>query len=63
VREGDAIAALRDIYARPVGDGVVRPTQDGWVIGLSAGLAVYRNSYLAELAVRDTEPLVAKYPG
>jgi len=41
----------------------VRTTQDGWVIGLSAGLAVYRNSYLAELAVRDTEPLVAKYPG
>ena len=63
VREGDVIAALRDIYARPVGDGVVRTKQDGWVIGLSAGLAFYRNSYLAELAVRDTEPLVAKYPG
>ncbi len=62
VREGDAIATLRDIYARPIGDGVVRTRQDGWVVGLSAGLAVYRNSYLAELAVRDTEPLVARYP-
>ena len=62
VREGDVIAALRDIYARPVGDGVVRTERAGWVVGLSAGMAVYRNSYLAELAVRDTEPLVARYP-
>ncbi len=62
VREGDVIAALRDIYARPIGDGVVRTERAGWIIGLSAGMAVYRNSYLAELAVRDTEPLVARYP-
>jgi predicted deacylase len=63
VREGDVIAALRDIYARPIGDGVVRTQRAGWVIGLCAGMAVYRNSYLAELAVHDPEPLVARYPG
>jgi hypothetical protein len=40
----------------------VRTEKAGWVIGLCAGMAVYRNTYLAELAVRDTEPLVARYP-
>jgi len=63
VREGDAIATLRDIYARPIGDGVVRTERAGWIIGLTNGMAVYRNTYLAEMAVRDTEPLIARYPG
>ena len=62
LREGDVIAALRDIYARPIGDGVVRTAKAGWVIGLCAGMAVYPNTYLAELAVRDTEPLIARHP-
>ena len=63
LREGDVVATLRDIYARPIGDGAIRTEKAGWVIGLSAGMAVYRNTYLAELAVRDTEPLLARYPG
>jgi uncharacterized protein len=63
IREGDVIATLRDIYARPIGEGVVRTDRAGWVIGLCAGMAVYPNTYLAELAVRDTEPLLARYPG
>ena len=63
VHEGDVIAVLRDIYARPIGDGVVRTEKAGWVIGLCAAMPVYRNTYLAELAVRDTEPLVVRYPG
>lgn len=63
VREGDVIATLRDIYARPIGDGAVRTERAGWVIGLSAGMAVYRHTYIAELAVRDAEPLIARYPG
>lgn len=63
VREGDVIATLRDVYARPIGDGLVRTEKAGWVIGLSAGMAVYPNTYIAELAVRDTEPLLARHPG
>lgn len=63
VKEGDVIAHLRDIYARPIGDGVVRTARAGWVIGLCAGMVVYPNTYLAELAVHDPEPLVARYPG
>ncbi len=62
VREGDVIADLRDIYARPIGEGVVRTARSGWVIGLCAGMAVYPNTYLTELAVYDPEPLVARYP-
>lgn len=63
IREGDVIADLRDIYGRPIGDGVVRTAKAGWVIGLCAGMAVYPNTYLAELAVNDPEPLLARYPG
>jgi predicted deacylase len=63
VREGDVIATLRDVYARPLAEGVVRTDKAGWVIGLCAGMAVYPNTYLAELAVRDSEPLIARYPG
>lgn len=62
VHEGDVIASLRDVYGRPVGDGAVRTERAGWIIGLSAGMAVYPNAYLAELAVRDTQPLIAPYP-
>ncbi len=62
VREGDTVVAIRDIYGRPVGDGVVRTAKTGWVIGLCTGMAVYPNTYLTELAVRDTDPLIARYP-
>ncbi len=66
VKAGDPLFELRDIWGRPVeaagGDGLVRSEYDGWVIGLRGHVAVYRNVTLATLAVRDDEPLVAKWP-
>ena len=66
VRAGDPIAELRDIWGRPVeavgGDGLVRSEHDGWVIGLRGQVTVYRHASLATLAVRDDEPLVARWP-
>ena len=62
VHEGDIIAMLRDIYARPIGEGIIRTERAGWVIGLCTSMAVYRNAYLTELAVHDHEPLVARFP-
>ncbi len=62
VHAGDQIAALRDIYARPLNPGVIRTERDGWIIALCAGMVVYPNTYLCEMAVRDTEPLVIPYP-
>lgn len=62
VRGGDQIAALRDIYARPIGGGTIRTERDGWIIALCTGMVVYPNTYLCEMAVRDLEPLVVHYP-
>jgi len=62
VRAGEGIAALRDIYARPLGAGVIRTERDGWIVALCAGMVVYPNTYLCEMAVRDSEPLVVHYP-
>ena len=66
VHPGEPIAELRDIWGRPLaaagGDGLIRTEQEGWIIGFYSEVAVYRNSPIATLAVRDDEPLIAKWP-
>ncbi|MBI4495049.1 MAG: succinylglutamate desuccinylase/aspartoacylase family protein [Chloroflexi bacterium] len=56
------VAELRDVFGRPVGGGEVRAGQEGWIIGLRHGLAVYPRQPLATMGVRDEAPLVAPYP-
>jgi predicted deacylase len=62
LRAGDPVAEIRDIYGRPIGEGVVRTAHDGWVIGFQHGIVTYPNMPIAAMAVRDDEPLVAPYP-
>ncbi len=66
VHPGEPIAELRDIWGRPMtaagGDGLIRSEQEGWIIGFYSEVAVYRNSPIATLAVRDDEPLIARWP-
>jgi predicted deacylase len=62
LRAGDTVAELRDIYGRPIGEGVVRTQHDGWIIGFTHGVVYYPNQAIAVMAVRDQEPLVAQYP-
>lgn len=62
LRAGDPVAEMRDIYGRPIGQGIVRTEFDGWVIGFHHGIVYYPNTAIAVMAVRDDEPLVAQYP-
>ena len=66
VRAGEPVAALRDIWGRPVvtdgDDGLIRSQHDGFVLGLHAQVPVYRHTPVATLAVRDDEPLTVKWP-
>lgn len=62
VQTGTPVAILSDIWGRPVGDGVVRAEQEGWVVGLSNGSLTYPCQGLASLAIRDNAPLIAPWP-
>jgi hypothetical protein len=62
LRAGDPVAEIRDIYGRPIGEGVVRTEFDGWIIGFNHGIVYYPTMPIAIMAVRDDEPLLAQYP-
>lgn len=61
VQAGDIIATIHDIFGRVVGEPV-RTERAGWVIALSKGLMVYQGADLANIAVRDDDPLVVPFP-
>lgn len=65
VRRGDPVSQMTDIYGRPIGPdgGMVRTEYDGFVLGLSQGMAFYQNDVLMTLAIRDDMPSVLPYPG
>jgi len=62
VHEGDPVAEVRDVWGRPVGDGVLCVEYDGFVIGRSHGIYYYPGDPVLGMAVRDDAPLVAPYP-
>jgi hypothetical protein len=51
------------ILAYGRGDDLALSEQDGWIIGLRGQVTVYQPCSLATMAVRDDEPLVARWPG
>ncbi|MBI5879374.1 MAG: succinylglutamate desuccinylase/aspartoacylase family protein [Chloroflexi bacterium] len=59
VRAGDIVAHISDIYGRTLCE--VATAHDGWVIGLTGGLQVYKHGVICTLAVADDEPLVMKW--
>ena len=63
VRAGDAVAELRDIWGRPLGeDSLLRTEKEGWVLNVRSSVAAYPNRPVMDLAVRDEEPLVEPWP-
>jgi len=62
VQAGDPVAEIRDIWGRPLGDGLLRSDYDGFVIGRSHGIYYYPGQAVLGMAIRDDEPLVAPYP-
>jgi predicted deacylase len=62
VNAGDPVAEIRDVWGRPLGDGLLRSEYDGFVIGRSHGIYYYPGDAVLGMAIRDDSPLVAPYP-
>jgi hypothetical protein len=62
VKPGDPVADVRDIWGRPLGDGMLYSDYEGFVIGRSHGIFYYPGEPVYSLAVRDDQPVVGAYP-
>lgn len=62
VNAGDPVATLRDVWGRPLGNGLLRAEYDGFVIGRAHGIFFYPGDAVLGMAVRDDGALVAPYP-
>lgn len=62
VSAGDPVAEVRDVWGRPLGDGLLRSEYDGFVMGRSHGIYFYPGDAVLVMAIRDDAPLVAPYP-
>jgi uncharacterized protein len=62
VKPGEVIAEVRDIWGKPLGEGVLRSEFEGFVIGRSHGIFFYPGEAVYMLAVRDDQPVVGPYP-
>jgi predicted deacylase len=62
VLAGKPVAEARDIWGRPLGDGLIRSEYDGFVMGRSHGIYFYPGDAILCMAIRDDAPLVAPYP-
>ncbi|MBI3763664.1 MAG: succinylglutamate desuccinylase/aspartoacylase family protein, partial [Chloroflexi bacterium] len=62
VKAGDPVAEVRDVWGRPMGEGVIRSEHDGFVIGRSHGIFYYPGAEVLGMAIRDDAPVVAPYP-
>jgi uncharacterized protein len=59
---GGVIADLRDIWGRPIGDGVVKVDTESWVIGIEDGLLAYPGAAIAHVGVVEDSPVVDVWP-
>ena len=62
VGKGDVVAEMRDVWGRPVGNGVIRSSHEGLVLGRSNGVYFYPGQPIMTMAVRDGDSLTAAYP-
>jgi hypothetical protein len=62
VKAGDPVAEVRDVWGRPLGDGVIRAEVDGLVMGRSHGIYRDAGDPILGMAIPDDAPLVAPYP-
>jgi len=62
VVKGQPVAEVRDIWGRPIGDGLIRSEYDGFVLGLSHGIFFYPGEAVMHMAVPLEGELVEPYP-
>ena len=62
VKKGDAIAEIRDIWGRPIGEQVIESETDGWIMGRTHGIVHYPGAEICGMGVPDDIPTVLPYP-
>jgi len=62
LKVGDPVAEIRDVWGRPIGDGVLRSEHEGFVVGRSHGIYFHPGDAVLCMAVKDDAPLVGPYP-
>jgi predicted deacylase len=62
IKAGDPVAEVRDIWGRPLGDGILRSKYEGFVIGREHGIYYYPGDAVLNMAIRNNDPLIVPYP-
>ncbi|MGW8250427.1 MAG: succinylglutamate desuccinylase/aspartoacylase family protein [Anaerolineales bacterium] len=62
VEKGQPVAEVRDIWGRPIGDGVLHSEYDGFVLGRSHGIMFYPGQAVMTMAVPLDGDMVEPYP-
>jgi predicted deacylase len=62
LHSGGIVAELRDLWGRPLHDGIVRVAQESWVLGLEDGILAYPGNAIAHVAVTEDSPVVDVWP-
>ncbi|MFX0052185.1 MAG: succinylglutamate desuccinylase/aspartoacylase family protein [Candidatus Hodarchaeota archaeon] len=62
VKKGQPVASITDIFGRSLGDGYIRSEHDGYMIALQSKITVYPNDAIAEMGIKNDEPLVVPIP-
>lgn len=59
---GQPVAEVRDVWGRPLGEGVLRAQQKGFVMGRAHGIYYNTGDPVLTLAVADDSPRTGAYP-
>lgn len=62
VEKGQAVTQVRDIWGRPIGDGLIRSEYDGFVLGHAHGIFFYPGEAVMHMAVPLEGEMVEPYP-
>ena len=62
VQAGNVVAEVRDIWGRPLGNGVLRTAYDGFVLARSHGIFYNSGADVLSMAIRDDAELIGPYP-
>ncbi len=59
---GGIVADLRDMWGRPVGDGLIKTEVESWIIGIEDGLLAYPGAAITHVGVVEDSPVVDVWP-
>jgi predicted deacylase len=62
VPAGGVVADLRDMWGRPVGDGLIKADVESWIISIEDGLLAYPGAAITHVGVAEDSPVVDLWP-